>query len=80
MERISFEKLKKREPKKSEVAEIVNAYCTARGIETAIRFSKELKREFPYSRMAARAKQLLELCGGKLEDALYMVSVRNYWL
>lgn len=53
MEKLDFSKYQSREPKKSEVAEIVNAYCEMKGISKLFKASKEVKAKFPYPRMAA---------------------------
>jgi hypothetical protein len=80
MDRITPSKLKIGTPKKSDVAEIVNAFCEARGLCSLLKTSPEARKRFPYPRMAARAKRLLEECGGKLGDALWAVEYGRYWL
>ena len=81
MEKIQFKpELYRREPKKSVITEIVNAYLEARGIDKAIIVSKEIKAKFPFPRMAARAKRLLEDCDNNLSDAMYCVTQTNYFL
>ena len=80
MKRLDFSAYKLVRPKKSAVWEVVDAYLRHRGLKSVIRQSRTLRAKYPFGRMLGRAKRLLESCGGKLEDALYMVEVKNWWL
>ena len=75
--KIELEKYKNRKPKKSDVAEIVNAFCVKK--KWTPEMFKVNKKLPAYPRMAYHAKRLLEKCGGTLEDALVMIE-RNWKL
>ena len=66
--------------RRSDVLEVVSAYCEAKGIAKALLVSQGLKKKYPMGRMCARAKRLLEECGGHLGDALWAVQFGGYFL
>lgn len=80
MRKINLKTYTLRKPKKSDVAEIVDAYCKAKGIDQVIKFSNELKQKYPYCRMCGRARRLLDECGGNISDALWAIQFGGYWL
>lgn len=80
MEKPNFQQFQIPKPKKSDVLQIVDAFCKRKRMDQRIRYDKGLQRKYPFGRMLRNAKILLENCGGNMSDAMWTIERTNYWL